>query len=566
MRRIAAVFLLLLLFALPVSAASGVSSMESHTAVTSDGTCRVTLIATVHLEQAVSELTFPIPMGASDVTLNGSHVNAKRSGGVRRIDLTDIMGGFAGDSTINVGYTLTGTVSSLGSGKIRLELPLLSGFAYPVQSFSFSVTLPGEITAQPAFSSGYHQSNIERDLSFSVSGTTVSGSSRTALKDHETLTMTLTLPEELFPRTVAAARSFQWVDTAILIFALAALAYWLLFLRNGPIRRLHRVTPPEGYNAGRMGTVLQLQGADLTLMVLSWAQLGYILIQIDRSGHAILHKRMDMESERSPLEQQYFHWLFRKRRTVDTSGLHYAKLSQKLANQPAGIRELVQRRSGSLRLFRAIAAGVGLCGGIFLGRALAGGNLRYLLAAFLGVFGAVSSWHIQNWSRSLFSPKKQRLLVCLAFCVLWLGLAIPAGETALGFGVILSQLVAGLLAAFGGRRTELGQQAAAQAIGLRQYMKKVSREELRRIQRQDPEYFFTLAPYALALDADKAFARRFGSDQLPGCPYLTTGLDRHMTALEWSRLIRRTALQMDARRRQLPMERISGVFHGITRP
>lgn len=566
MRRFFAAVLLLLLFALPVSAAAGVSSMESHTAVTSDGTCQVTLIATIHLDQAVQELTFPIPLNASGVTLNGSHVSARRSGNVRLIDLSDILGGFAGDSTINISYTLAGTVSAAGSGNMRLQLPLLSGFAYPVQSLSFSVTLPGEIPTQPTFSSGYHQGNIERDLSVSVSGATVSGSSRTTLKDHETLTMTLLLPEEMFPRTVAQARSLQWVDTAILAFALVALAYWVIFLRASPIRRLHRVTPPEGFNAGRMGTVLQLQGADLTLMVLSWAQLGYILIQIDRNGHAILHKRMDMESERSPLEQQYFRWLFRKRRIVDTSGLHYAKLSQKLAKQPAGIRDLVQQRSGNLKLFRAIAAGVGLCGGLFLGRAMAEGSLRYLLAAVLGVFGAVSSWHIQSWSNALFCPKKQRLYVSLAFCALWLLLSIPAGELALGIGVIVSQLIAGLLAAFGGRRTDLGQQASAQAIGLRQYMKKVSREELQRIQKQDPEYFFTLAPYALALDADKAFAKRFGSDRLPGCPYLTTGLDRHMTALEWSRLIRRTAEQMDARRMHLPIERILGVFHGITRP
>ena len=37
---------------------------------------------------------------------------------------------------------------------------------------------------------------------------------------------------------------------------------------------------------------------------------------------------------------------------------------------------------------------------------------------------------------------------------------------------------------------------------------------------------------------DKAFARRFRGIRLPACPYLTTGMDGHMTAAEWSRLLR----------------------------
>ena len=35
-------------------------------------------------------------------------------------------------------------------------------------AMEFTVTLPGEITAKPAFSSGYHQANIEKDIDKSL--------------------------------------------------------------------------------------------------------------------------------------------------------------------------------------------------------------------------------------------------------------------------------------------------------------------------------------------------------------------------------------------------------------
>ena len=565
-RSLATALLLILLLAIPVSAVTGASTMESYTTVSSDGTCQVSMVATVHLEQATEDLTFPIPKDASDVTLNGAHVRTQNGGYVRLIDLSELFGGFAGDYTINIHYTLTGAVHTAANGAMTLELPLLSGFAYPIERMSFSVTLPGEITERPSFSSGYHQSDIERYLSFSVTGATVSGSSRSSLKDHETLTMTLPVPEEMFPRTVAQARSFQWVDSAMLLCALVALLYWLVALRCGPLRRHYRPTPPEGYNAGRMGSILQLQGTDLTLMVLSWAQLGYLLIQPDRYGHVLLHKRMDMGNERCLQEQQCFRTLFGRRRTVNTSDKRYAKLSQEVLKQTWGIPDLVQRRSGSFKLFRGLAAGVGLFGGILLARTMAEGGLRYFLIVALGSLGAVSSWHIQGWSRSLFQWNKRRLYVSLSCCAVWLLVSLLAGEQGMGLAVILTELLAGLLTSFGGRRTEMGKLSAAQALGLRQYLKKVPREELRRIQKQAPEYYFTLAPYALALNVDRAFAKRFGKERLPGCPYLTTGMDRHMTALEWSRLLRHTAGKMDARRRQLPMEQVLGTLRSITRP
>ena len=67
-----------------------------------------------------------------------------------------------------------------------------------------------------------------------------------------------------------------------------------------------------------------------------------------------------------------------------------------------------------------------------------------------------------------------------------------------------------------------------------------------------------MAPYALALDADRAFARQLSRVRLPECPYLTTGMDGHLTAPEWDQLLRDTVNSLDALQKRLPIDRLLG--------
>ena len=83
-------------------------------------------------------------------------------------------------------------------------------------------------------------------------------------------------------------------------------------------------------------------------------------------------------------------------------------------------------------------------------------------------------------------------------------------------------------------------------MGLRRYLRKADPGSLRRIWENDPDYFFTLAPYALALGVDKTFAHRFGKLPLSPCPYLITGASGQMTAAEWCVLMRRTVDSMES--------------------
>lgn len=567
MRKILCILILaalMLMLTTGASAATSASEISVFATVSSDGSCQLTATATLHLEQAGDSLHFPVPREATGITLNGARARVSSGSDAKLVDLSRLLGNVAGDFSINVSYTLNNVIHTTENQTLELRLPMLAGFAYPVQALRFSVTLPGENTAKPAFISGYHQASIEQSLSFSASGNTVSGYSLNTLKDHETLTMTLPVTAQMFPQTVVELPTSQADDIAMIVCAVLALLYWLLFLRCAPPRRTTTPDPVEGYSAGCMGSILCLQGTDLTMLAFSWAQLGYLLIQQERSGRVVLHKRMDMGNERPGFERRLFQALFAKRQTVDTSSLFYAQLCRKASIAAGCLPFLVQKRSGNRTIFRVLTALIGVGAGVSLGLSLSGGAaLQGLWVVLLGIAGGISSWFIQPWAGELFLFGKRRLSLSLTLCSVWLILGLIAGEVHIAALCVAAQLLAGLMYAFGGRRTELGRQYMSQALGLRRYLCRVSAQELQRITEANPEYFHGLAPYALALGADKRFAARFGSTRLPACPYLTTGMDGHMTAAEWSRLMRSTAAAMNRRAEQLATERLAGFIRSL---
>lgn len=557
--------MLVCLLAVSVSAA-GMTKMESHSTVSSNGECQVSITATLHLDEAADKLTFPIPAGATGVTLNGSRVSASKDGDVRNINLRRLTGGMPGDFSIHIAYTLDDVIYTTEEGLLQMQVPLLSGCAYPVEEMSFSVTLPGGVDALPSFVSGYHQASIEQSLAFQTDGAMVSGNTLKALKDHETLTLTMMVSEEMFPQSIVKSQDYTFGAVAMGICGGLAVLYWLLFMANLPTRRHHETQPPQGTNAGSLGCVLGLEGVDLPMMIFTWAQLGYVLIQIDRRQKVVLHKRMDMGNERSDAERRWFVKLFGKKNVVDTAGYTFALLWQKAVKSPMGVQEFVSRHAGSKTVFRVLASGIGLFGGASLGMVMGSGAfLKWLLIIALAAAGGIAGWSVQAYMSGIVLRHRKKLWQSLTLCGIWLVLGLICDAFMLAFWTVVGLLAAGFLLFWGGRRTALGRTTRGQVLDLKRYLRKISKEEAAQLSQEDPDYFFRLAPEALALGVDREFARKFGSLRYPGCPYLTNGMDAHMTALQWNAMMRRALEAMDDRGQSLTSERLLGLLRSLIR-
>lgn len=541
-------------------------SVNVFSTVSSDGSCDVSTTVTLHVETPQDKLTFPVPVDASGVTLNGSPVLTEKTEQARLVNITKILGGMTGDFSFTVGYSIHSAVEPVADSdadvkKLQLTLPLLAGFSYPIDELQFSVNLPGAVSQDPHFISGYHQADIEKDLTYSVSGGNIAGRSWTALKDHETLTMYLSAGEEMFPQTRLELPEADSIPTLIWICAGLALLYWILFLRNFLPLRDYPAVAPEGFGAGQMGTILTTAGADLHLMAFSWAQLGYVILHMDRRGKVFIRKQMEMGNERTAFEQKCFYKLFARRELVDTSTASYQRLAQIVAAQNSAPELRRGKGSGKVTLFRIIMVLAGFLSGAYFG-ILLGNMLDYgwIFMLILSCVGLVSSWHIQFWPQGLFLHHRSRLIVAAVLCLFWLAIGIAVGQFGLALATVLIQAAAGLLAAFGGRRTEEGRFAMGQVLSLRRHFRKLTVREVQQLCRENPEAFFDLAPYALALGQDSVFARRFGKSRLPACPYIQASNTRGLTAKQWSQLMRSILEGMSAGPKHRPMDGLRSVL------
>lgn len=568
MRRFVCVLAVVLLLCLNVVSVSAVTVPEvsSHGTVNRDGRCQVTMLATVSVDEIRTDLEFPVPGDAISVRVNGKAVVTKRTGDVRLIDLDRELGRMVGDFTLSINYELQDVIYTTEEKTLEMRIPLLSGFSYPIETMEFSVTLPGVIENKPSFDSGYHQQNIERDISYTVDGATIRGSFTQALKDHETVTLKLPVTSDMFPQSLADTRDYTFGLIGMAICGGLALVYWLVFLRNWPFRRQHTTTPPDGYTAGEMGSLLGNRGVDLHLAVLSWAQMGYVMLFTDRKGTVTIQKRMEMGNERKEAEQKLFKKLFSKGISVNTKSAFYARLAMHTESALPAKGELLRKRTGNPKVFRGLASGIGAFGGICLAIAMSGGAfLQIVLILLLGALGALFGWNVQSCGSSVLQPDLHKLRLYGILTALWLllGLICDAGSVALTMALCL--WVAGVFLFVSGLRTDLGKQNMALAIGLRKHLRKLPPETAKQLQKQDSDHFFSMAPYAMALGVGMAFAKRFGDLRVESGSYLQTENDTAMTAREWMRRLKRLYDAMGARARRLPMERLMATIQSFRR-
>ncbi len=557
MRRLIALVLCIFLFALPVRAANAASRVSTTAVVNANGECQVTIEADIRLDDPARGLKFPLGTDIHSVTLNGSAAPLTQSGVITSVNLSHL-DGKTGLYSCTISFVLNSVVEVNEDGKQIVTVPLLYGFPYGVEDMSFTVTMPSAFSTVPAFYSGYHGQDIERQMTASTDGTTIRGSVAQELKDSETLFLTLEAEKDMFPAAQTFGGSLTFDAVAMGICALLALLYWLLTMRCLPRISPRRPTVPEGICAGQMGAYLVRKPAELPLMVLQWAQLGYLIIHLDENGRVFLHKKMDMGNERSTFELRCFRDLFGRKQMMDVSSRRFQTVCEKCAAMSRRKANGYQSPKGSAKLFRLLSALLGLFAGIAMGDAISTDHYwrPFLMGAF-GVLCLLLCWVIQEGMGSIhFKGKAPLKLSAVAAAVLLIA-GIFCGCFGYALGALVWNLLAGVMAFYGGQRSDNGVRIYTEILGLRRYMRKAGHKELRRILASNRNYYFELAPYALAFGIDKQFAEKFGDARLPACTWLASGIDSR-TAPEWYPQLREVHAAMLRDRKPTLAERIFG--------
>lgn len=547
MRRLALLLCCILILCLPVfaveenvSAGGGtITSYEMTATVGSQGMTQVSAVVNLQLTQGATELVVPLGKNASNCVINGVRVSVRKVNGVPSVILRNETG-FLGDLQINMTYQLGKCVSNKGV----LELPVLaSSYAYPIESLSFHVTLPGEFGAGPTFQSGYLGEDVDNYLDIQIDGPVIHGKLLEPMRDHDSLTLFLETPETMFQRQADGGTLLGRCQTGVAVFGALMLLYWFLRLRWKPVWPSFQYSAPLGETAGESWSLLTGGNLSFSLMVVSWAQMGYLTIVKDRD--VTLHRRMDMGNERSEQEILAFRRLFRKNRPVSATGGEFQRLRQDMDSRPARARGMWDPGSGNPGILRGLGALAGLCAVLGLGDcALPVMQARFLPLFFFGLAGLWAGWTIQGGIHGLWGRNRRPVIRGGLAALLLLILGIVGAQPVLAVMCLILEALGGLATAFGGRRTEDGRRLVQGELGLRRFLRREYRERLQSAQHRNPSYYYDLAPYALALGVDGAFARRFEKMELPPCAYLRCRMPGN-TAGDFRKVLRETVELMD---------------------
>ena len=544
MRRFLLAVLCLLLLALPVRGAEAGNTMEVTAVVDGDGSCRMAVKLTLHLDGA-ERLVLPVGHGARDATVNGTAAKVQRLDNIQALVL-ESPAGFQGVQTYTLTYTLPSCIQEEESRSLRLPLAP-EGLAYPIDQLTFRVTLPGVFSETPVFTSGYYGEDVDNYMTVSISGPELTGAVNTVLRDQDSLTLTMEASPALFPRSYEVGTLYTTARLAAFGCGLLALLYWLLRLRWRPVRAAVQAQAPVGVGPGEVGCRLLARSPDLPLMVVSWAQLGYLTIHVGQDWAVTLHKRMDMGNERSAYERSLFQALFGREQLADGGGERFQALQKRTAAASPRVQGQFQR-AGRPFWVRLLGSLMGLCAGMAAGDLGAPGtSWRIALVVLWGLSWAAAAWLLQDGFRSLLSRERRPGFLALGAGAFLLATGFLAGCIGLSLVCCLIQCLLGLLVLFGGRRSEEGRQTLSALLGLRRYLRTVDRKQLHRILQQNPGYYYDMAPYALALGADRKFAHRFERMRLPACPWLVTDFPPENSARGWYPLLRQVIRALQGR-------------------
>lgn len=515
------------------------SALESETAI---HTMEVTVTLDKNGRAVVSEklemvvvgtaekLRFSFPAEASHTSVDGFRSSSDKENGLQYRTVSS-KSGFTGSQTFTLSYTMSGLVSG-GEASQVLRLPLLSLQDYRIGRLTFTVILPEEFASQPRFSSGYYGDLVEDLILYNTGTVSLAGFVNEIMRDNDTLTMTLTLPEGYFNGRYQESSLGTVMTVLALVFLALAVAYWLRTLRNPPLRVQARTLPPDGVNPGDIPFLLAGGSSDFNMLVTHWAVLGYLSFYVSKSGHVLLRRRMSMGNERRPFERRLFDLLFGDGDICDGASLRYKRVGEKAMQVVPRYwsRRLYEKRSGSTLLARLLCGLSCAFAAVVAMDAVAPDKLHglFLLISFVAgfamcwlIFQACGAWYLNDW---LWSG------VGIGCGLLLLIVGGTGGATAVMLPVTAVTVLIGWQTCHGGLRRPYGDEVIAQTLGFRRFLSHATEQNMMQMQRRDPQYFYKLLPYAEAMGLGRKFVTLFQDCRLESCQWYESARGNPVTA------------------------------------
>lgn len=543
----------LYLFMIPAFADYTVDHVAVSADVDADGGTRVSMTLQLSFDTAAEEATVPlVERDVGSVSVADCRFKVRKTDEGANIILKK-SDGFVGTQTFSISYSVPAGFESAEESVIY-RLGLLSArWGRPIGMCTFQIMLPAgavelpeEFALEPQIISGYHSTLSAAESDLAVTGTAISGAVSDRMA-YDSLELEVTLPDGYF--TIRGSRipgiAITWLSVGMLIILLLTVLFWRIRLRTPHVAGELRLLAPEGVLPCELPTVLCGIPCDMAALILEWANLGYLSIGMSQNRRVYVRKTMQMGAERRKTEQKLFEQIFGGRmQTVMTPGrFSQAAVRFQTASRRALYGVVFDRRGGNLIFVQTpcrilLAVGVGY----MAVQAMPEGAGFMVLGTLLGLAGLVYSLYLHEALTELFGLWTVTFphAAMLALVPPLLAGSLLAGAFLEVLAGLLACVFSALVSSRGPRRSQRGVDALAQAKGCRMFFRQVSWQRLQILHGEDSRFFQHQLPGAVALRADRRFAKQFEQLAIPvpewlremdGAPEPAASLQKKLTPI-----------------------------------
>ena len=460
----------------------------------------------------------------SDMELGDVAYESRRAGNDLEIKIGDPDVAVSGEHTYVIKYKY-----DVGADNITefddVYFNLLGKWDAVINHFQFTVRMPKPFDRNNV--TLYTGDAQNADIEYHVIGNTVTGSSRTALHD-EDVTIRILLDEGYFVGARQLSNTYVYAAVVVVcLLTVCSALLWLFFGRDDKVFPKAIYYPPPGITPADAGYILKgsVSDADMSALVLYWADKGYLDVQQMEDGTMRFSKRREADAGMQGYEQRIFNKMFEDRDDVSPMVLQLStaqtvqaakkELTDGFTKNP--FRRIFTRKSRVVQALSCLFSGC--CIGVFAG--VAAYTRTYSVTNFV-LFGLLTMavyFGLAMITCSVVNrlPRHGNANYVIASFSVNMVIAVFAGFIMIGMSNLILPVLVGVVgamlcnifAAYGLKRTEQGNRWLEELLGFKEYIRTLEPPRLGQMLEKDGDYFFNILPYAYVLGVSEEWIALF---------------------------------------------------------
>ncbi|MHB1314485.1 MAG: DUF2207 domain-containing protein [Christensenellales bacterium] len=485
------------------------------------------------IREIPTQLDFTLPNGTrrnykvvlSDVSVAGHKVSSSSNGSYRVLKIGDPNAFAEGKVTYVIQYRYDIGDDYYDVSDFLYYNVIGTEWNADIASASFSVEMPKPFNADDAvaYAGGYGYND---PVKIQISGNTISGSAHD-LEQYEGITLIVDLPEGYFTGERVGPPYMTALYVFFVLIVSVSFILFLLFGRDGHVVETVEFNAPDNLTPAEVGYVIDgcVDNKDITSLIIYWADKGYLSLSEEKKHDLRITKLRELPENAMFFEKTMFDDLFKKGDSVSVSSLKntfYTTMeSTKTAVKNSFIgRDIFTSLSMKLQGLLGFLTALPIVLSFFLTIWYDSGDFTtpifvsiFALGLILGPVYALISL-IKCW-RSLENKKRVARLVGsvvllgIAFAVYLVFMGFVFDFLLLGVASVAATMVTAVCTMFIRKRTTYGASLLGKILGFKNFMEKAEKDRIEKLIEANPNYFYSVLPYAYVLGVTEKWAENF---------------------------------------------------------